>query len=264
MLAILRTAKSALRDRLPAPAWDRLRRLRQRWRRLTKVDFGDLRRVTPIYDDFGWRRGQPVDRYYIEQFLAEHADTIRGRVLEAGDDRYTKQFGGAKVTRSDILDVFPGNSSATIIADLSCAEEIAEGLFDCIVLTQVIQMIYDVQAALRHVHRILKPGGVFLMTTHGMSRICRQEGVDNWGEYWRFTAQSLRHHLGQAFPDCQLEVTAHGNTLAAVAFLHGLAAEDLTPQELDYRDPRVELLLAARVVKKGLDAGSGPGSPASN
>ena len=251
MPGILDSLKTTLRGRLPASSWERLRTLRQRQRRLVKADFGDLRRVTPLHDDFGWRRGLPIDRYYIEQFLGTHAGDIRGRVLEAGDDRYTRQFGGAKFTQSDILDVYPGNSSATIIADLSRADDIPEGTFDCVVLTQVIQMIFDVQAALHHVHRILKPGGVFLMTSHGMSRICRQEGVDHWGEYWHFTTQSIRHLFARTFPDSQIEVTAYGNTLAMVAFLHGLAAQDLQAQELDYRDAKVELLVAARAVKQG-------------
>src|SRR6185312_2075371 len=63
-----------------------------------RVRFGDLRRTTPIASDFGYARGGPVDRYYIEGFLARHADDIRGRVLEVGDASYTHRFGGSRVT----------------------------------------------------------------------------------------------------------------------------------------------------------------------
>ena len=67
------------------------------------LDLGDLRRLTPIDSGFGLGRGKPVDRHYIEDFLRRHAADIRGRVLEVGEDAYTVEYGGARVTRSDIL-----------------------------------------------------------------------------------------------------------------------------------------------------------------
>jgi hypothetical protein len=81
------------------------------------VDFGNIRRVTPISRHFGYERGMPIDRYYIEQFLAEHAGDIRGRVLEIGDDSYTRQFGGDQVTVRDVLHVTEGNPLATFVGD---------------------------------------------------------------------------------------------------------------------------------------------------
>jgi hypothetical protein len=44
-------------------------------------------------------------------------------------------------------------------------------------------------------------------------------------------------------------VTSYGNVLAATAFLQGLAAEELHPEELDYRDPDYEVLISVRAVK---------------
>lgn len=241
--------KEAARRILPAAVWQRLRGLAQRYRRTIKLDFGDLRRLTPVSNSFGVDRGLPVDRYYIEKFLAAHAQDIRGRVLEAGNDSYIRKYGGGDVIQADILDVFEGNSQATIIADLTCADHIPGDTFDCIILTQTLQMIYDVRAALRHIHRILKPGGVFLMTCHGISPICRREGVDNWGEYWHFTTQSVKRLYDDTFPSATVEITSYGNVFSATAFLYGLAAEELEPQELDYHDRRFELLVSARAVK---------------
>ena len=64
------------------------------------------RRVHPIRRDFGWQSGQPIDRYYTEEhFLPAYQPDIRGRVLEIGDDRYTRQFGKEHVTVSDVLHV---------------------------------------------------------------------------------------------------------------------------------------------------------------
>jgi SAM-dependent methyltransferase len=218
---------------------------------LERIDFGDFGKPKPISDNHGWDRGLPIDRYYIEAFLAEHAGDIRGHVLEAGDDRYTRQFGGTHVSVSDVLGIAPDLEPATIVADLASAEDIPADTFDCVLLTQTIQMIYDVRAAVHNVHRILKPNGVALITTHGISRISRREGVDRWGEYWHFTTQSARRLFGEVFPNQDITISSYGNVLSAVAFLEGLAAEDLEASKLDHHDPRFEVLIAVRAVKEG-------------
>lgn len=224
---------------------------RLQWPRAGTVDFGGLRRLAPVSQVFGLDRGLPVDRYYIEKFLAANAADIRGRVLEMGDPFYTRKFGGDRVAKSDVLHVVEGNPQATVVADLTCADHIPTDSFDCIILTQTLQMIYDYRAALRHLHRILRPGGVLLMTTHGISRVARREGVDDWGEYWHFTSQSLKRLFGELFPPSNVKIDVYGNVLAALASLHGFAADELETHELDHLDPNYEILLSVRAVKAG-------------
>ena len=91
------------------------------------VNFGSLRRLTPISRHFGYDRGRPIDRYYIENFLAHHADDIRGHVLEIGDASYTRQFGGDRVAKSDVLHVTSDNPEATIVGDLANALQFYPG-----------------------------------------------------------------------------------------------------------------------------------------
>src|SRR5689334_2088523 len=88
------------------------------------VMFGSLRRLTPISRDWGFDRGRPIDRYYIERFLEANANHIQGRVLEIGDNSYTRRFGGERVTISDVLHIEEGNPQATIVADLANAEHL--------------------------------------------------------------------------------------------------------------------------------------------
>jgi SAM-dependent methyltransferase len=111
-----------------------------------------------------------------------------------------------------------------------------------------LQFIYDVRAAIRHLHRILKPSGVLLATFPGISQISRYD-MDRWGDYWRFTTLSARRLLEEVFPPGNVTVRAYGNVLAAVAFLHGLSAEELRREELDYHDPDYELIITVRAVK---------------
>ncbi|MDQ2733926.1 MAG: class I SAM-dependent methyltransferase [Pseudomonadota bacterium] len=214
----------------------------------TAFDLGDLRRVTPIDSGFGLGRGKPVDRHYIESFLRQHASDIRGHVLEVGDDIYTEQFGGSRVSRRDILHVDQSNPRATLIADLADADDVPGDSFDCFVCTQTLTYIYDVKGALATIQRILKPGGVLLATVPGISQMSPYDR-DRWGEYWRFTAQSLGRLLGDAFGNQNVAVESYGNVLASTAFLQGLCVGDLSHDELEHRDQRYPMLVAGRAVK---------------
>jgi SAM-dependent methyltransferase len=193
-------------------------------------------------------RGLPIDRYYIERFLSAHASDVRGHVLEIGSDTYTHRFGRDRVIRSDVLFVAEGNPKATIVADLTSTNHIPSGIFDCILLTQTLQFIYDVRAALKTLYRILKPDGILLATFPGISQISRYD-MDRWGDYWRFTSLSSRRLFEEVFPSALVAVEAHGNVLAALTFLHGLAVQELRPEELDFQDPDYEVLIAVRAVK---------------
>jgi SAM-dependent methyltransferase len=192
--------------------------------------------------------GQCIDRYYIETFLNRYAADIRGNVLEVGDNAYTLRFGGQRVVRSDVLHVTPDSPGATITADLTQANHIPSESFDCIILTQTLQFIYDVGSALRTLHRVLRPGGVLLVTCHGISPIARYD-MDRWGEYWRFTTLSARTLFSEVFPAEHVTVQAYGNVFSALGLLHGLLTEEFRREELDYHDQDYEVLVAVRAVK---------------
>ncbi len=219
---------------------------------LGKVRFGNLRRLTPISREWGFDRGLPIDRYYIEKFLASHHEDIKGHVLEIGDDSYIRKFGKDRVNRVDILHLFEGFPNATIIGDLAFADHIPPDSFDCIILTQTLQLIYDVRAAINNIYRVLKPGGVLLATFPGISQTYDNE----WGKYWcwNFTSLSASRLFEEWFGSSNVCVKSYGNVLTAVSFLHGLAAEELSEQELEFRDEGYQLLLTVRAVKsKRLD-----------
>jgi len=218
------------------------------WPPVGWVQFGSLRRLQPVSRVFGFDRGQCIDRYYIENFLARYAQDIHGSVLEVANNAYTMRYGGARVTQSDVLHVKEDNPRATIVADLSSSNSIPSNNFDCIIFTQTLQFIYDSRAAVLTLHRILKPGGVLLATMAGISQISRYD-MDRWGDYWRFTSLSARRLFEKVFLPADVTVRSYGNVLTANAFLHGLATEELRQQELDYDDPDYELLITVRAVK---------------
>jgi len=236
--------RSLARRRTTPEQRARLKRLAQ-WPPVGRVRLGSLKRTTPISRNYGWERGTPIDRFYIDRFLTQHTDDIGGRVLEIGDDEYTRRYGGDRVTHSDVLHAAEGNPSATIVADLADAPQIADASFDCVICTQTLLLIYDVPKAVATIHRILEPGGTALITVPGVSRICREE-ADEWGDYWRFTSDSATRLFADEFGAQNTTTTAYGNVLTATAMLHGLAAEDLKPKQLDDRDRDFEVLIGVR------------------
>lgn len=227
---------------LPASLYRALRSQRGAVPPPGQVRFGDLRRVAPLSHQFGYDRGQPIDRYYIENFLGQREVSIAGRVLEVGDNVYTRQFGRERVTQGDVLHIDAGHPGATIIADLTRAENIADGLFDCVICTQTLHLIYDTPAAVRTLRRIIKPTGTVLVTIPGITPIA----ADRWGAawYWAFTSQSAERMFTEHFSHVGVE--QYGNVLSATGFLQGLASHELRPDELNVVDPRFPVILAVQ------------------
>jgi SAM-dependent methyltransferase len=216
--------------------------------RVGGVDLGDLDRLTPVSRDWGFDRGTPVDRFYIERFMARHADSIRGRVLEVANNDYTLRYGGERVTKSDVLHPAEGNPRATVIADLARPDPSLEGSFDCIICTQTLQLVFEVRSAVSQLHRWLKPGGVLLASVPGISQISRED-MQQTGDYWRFTGASVRQMFGLEFGDGKVDVEVLGNVLASVAFLHGIASEECDEASLLEADPQFQLLMTVRAVR---------------
>jgi len=209
--------------------------------------WGEIARAEPLCREFGFSRGKPIDRHYIESFLADHRADIHGDVLEVGDDSYSRMFGGEKVTGQNVIHVRPHFPGATIHGDLSRPGVLPEGVFDCIILTQTLHLIFDVESAVDQIHRSLKPGGVALITVPGISPVDRGEWGESW--YWSFTEAALRAALECAFRASDVQSCFYGNLYAATMFLHSAAVEDINISRLNQRDSAYPVVVAARAAK---------------
>lgn len=223
--SLFRKARSAYRSRVRHPALGR-----------------------PASRSWGFDRGTPIDRHYIEGFLEENRHDIGGHVLEIRDDGYTRRFGtGAE--KVSILDIDAANPRATIVGDLGDPAALPQDTFDCIICTQTLLLVWDVRSAVSSMQRSLRPGGVLLLTVPGLSRRFPEDGHDGV-DLWRFTSAGLERLLAEAFlPGGTVDVRSHGNVLTASAFLYGLAVEELRAADLRRRDPAYEVLLTARAAR---------------
>lgn len=222
-------------------------RLRRRWQRLRSPAWLIWRRTTPLSTHYGFDRGTPIDRYYIDRFLTHYQDDVCGRVLEVMDNRYTVHF-GKDITVSDVLDIDSTNSRATVIADLTAAETIPSNWYDCFVITQTLQFIYDIPAALMQGHRILRPGGTLLATVPGISKVDPSLAAT---DYWRFTERSFSSLVTEVFGVENVRIHTYGNVLTAIASLTGMAYEELSSSQLDTQDQYYPVIIAARAIKGG-------------
>jgi SAM-dependent methyltransferase len=224
---------------VPAATRQRLRRSIQR------VRWGDLRRVEPISRTFGFERGTPIDRYYLDRFLADEAEAIRGVVGEISEARYAEAFGAGRVQRIEVIDIDPGNPRATIVADLTAPGSLPGASFDCLLVFQTLQYTHPLGTALRTCLDALAPGGTLLLALPGLAPHDTHVPIE--GDHWRFLPAGVDALLREAAPRARVEVRGYGNLVAATAALHGLAAEELTPRELAHQDPGFPVLVCARV-----------------
>lgn len=222
----------------------RLRPLRLRRRLLLGVA-----QRHPVSRTWGFERGTPIDRVFIDRFLTEHAADVRGTVLEIGDPDYTRRYGGDRVTRSEVLHAAEGNPLATYVGDLEQGTNVPRSHYDCIILTETLPTMFDLHAAVRNTYDALAPGGVVLATMSGLGPVDR-EGRESWGDYWRFTDRAAERLFGSVFDPADVEVRAYGNVLLTSAFLYGLAAEDMRPSDFADDDEDFQILVAVRARKR--------------
>lgn len=208
---------------------------------------GVFARGRPASNYFGFDRGYCIDRFYIDQFFSVHSSDVQGAVLEIGDDVYTKRFGQA-VTTSDVLHLTGESPSTTIVGDLTKPETLPQAKFDCVICTQTLHLIPDVERAIRTLYQILKPGGVLLATMPCISQLSRDD-VERFGEYWRFTSMGAEKLIGGTFDPHSVSVEARGNLTAAVGFLSGLTVEDVGSHRLERFDPEFEVIVLVRAVR---------------
>ncbi|TGU85471.1 methyltransferase domain-containing protein, partial [Mesorhizobium sp. M00.F.Ca.ET.151.01.1.1] len=102
-----------------------------------------------------------------------------------------------RVTTSDVLNRYDGHPLTTFVGDLANSNDLPSETFDCIVLTQTLHLLFDLPAAVATLWRILKPGGVLLITVPWVSPIDRGEWGDSW--FWSITPAALRRLLSDRF-----------------------------------------------------------------
>ncbi len=194
---------------------------------------------------FGSNRGNPIDRYYIEDFLERNSEYIHGDVGEMGELTYTEQF-GQEINNKYIFHVSQKGEDIKNI-NLETGEGIENELLDCFICTQTIQFIYDIKSVAKNIYKLLKDDGVALITAAGISKISLGD-YNQWGEYWHFTKQSMKR-IFQDAGFSEIEVESYGNIKTAMCFLYGMTVEDLSEDDFELNDEQFQVIITALVKK---------------
>lgn len=240
------------------PSWpEQYRAIKQRrnwrsWPLIRHLRTLRFRRLRPI--DGGKSNGLSVIRYYWADFLEKQRGDIRGRALEIGETTTIRHYGGDAVQQADAMDLAAHSPEVRVVADLGRADHVPGDAYDCFVNQFTTAVIYDIDAALYHAVRLLKPGGVLLINFWCVDFYLHRgldmgTGAPLYMHHW-FTpiqVEDMLRRLGLGADD--YAVTVYGNLLTRMAFLLNLPANELTPHELDHADPGQPLLICVRVVK---------------
>jgi SAM-dependent methyltransferase len=180
--------------------------------------------------------------------IALLGDVAGRRVLEAGcaAGGLTVMLAerGAKVTAFDVSPVMVEIARQTVrgrvevlVADLSRPLEFAsDGCFDLVVASLVMHYVRDWEPVLREFHRVLKPGGTVVFSTH--------HPVMDWeaspGEYFaiKYVTETWHKRSG----DWQVSfwrrpLTAMCDAIASAGFVIERLTEPMPLPELASRDP---------------------------
>jgi SAM-dependent methyltransferase len=196
-----------------------------------------MRRVTPFSASFGFERGTPVDRYYVDGFFLTNRGDIKGKVLEIQATSYSERF-GVGVTEMHSLDINP-RFKPTFCCDLAQSQSvIPSNAYDCFLIPNTLAHIADLEPALQNAYRVLAPGGVILASCPGFVPL-----IPDGDDRWRMSAGGWHYVFERACPNSNLTVESKGNCLAAAAAMYGLSLEELTTDELDYNDRRNPVLV---------------------
>lgn len=211
-----------------------------------------LRRLKPFAE--GRHGPMSVIRYYWADFLEQHRADFRDKALEIGETATIRYYGEGRLTQADAMDLTAHSNEVKVVADLCRADHVAGDQYDCFLVQFTTNVLFDIEAALYHAVRLLKPGGV-LLTNFWTTDFYFYNGLDmGTGAplymhhfFTPIQVENLLRRLGLTAANYQLHTC--GNLLTKTAFLMNLPARDLTPQELDTVDPYQPLLICARIVK---------------
>lgn len=135
--------------------------------------------MNPVLRYIGKLELKTPGRYYVNKSYARWNHNVKGKILEIGGGR-TEKYNKSSI----ILDIYP-NPNPDIVAS-GYNLPFKDNVFDTIVSTEVLEHLEKPQSFVNEIHRVLKPGSTFFLTTRFIYEIHGE--ID----YFRYTKLSLK------------------------------------------------------------------------
>lgn len=200
------------------------------------IEFGDLKRFAPLCYDYGYSRGipgysrgTPIDRYYLDKFIREIRTYVAGHTLEIGGIRENQdRYGFTNAVSYQTIDLIqqPG---VDIIGDIHDPNLVEHNSLDSIILFNVLEHCERPWVIIENVYNWLRgSGSVFCMVPNAQ----RIHGDPK--DYWRILPDGMKV-LFAKFSTKTFFI--YGNPITVIAAMMGVAAEELSSEELNSLNP---------------------------
>jgi hypothetical protein len=225
---------------------NKLRILRGMLNRKAKTSDKHLSKLKCVSSKFGFDRGQPIDRLYIEHFINSNCGKISHACgIEVGEIHYLNSINvNNKIILSHPSFTGATHSDTQILLDLNTisVKSTSSPLADIIICTNVLNFVKYPDIAMENFRNLLTQKGKLILTVSASMPISRFDS-ERWGDYWRFTEQGLKLLVEKSGFECSTEV--YGNYHASLAFLSGYAVEDCSEFDLLFKDLRFPITIGA-------------------
>jgi SAM-dependent methyltransferase len=156
----------------------------------------------------------------VAAFIGRHGETLRGKTIVdfgASECPYKQMFAarGINVIAADLTEV---REEGLLRISPEGRVPLEDGAVDGVLSTQVLEHVPDVQGYLREAYRLLKPGGLLFVTTHGAFVLHRVPT-----DMRRWTVDGLRWEIERAgfavdFVRPRIGILAMATHLRAIAW----------------------------------------------
>lgn len=141
-----------------------------------------------------WKYFSPVVYLQYAITLPLLLKNVHGDLIDIGCGKLPfKKFLLTQVSKYDSLDIKQFSSEVNIIADVQDMNMIKADTYDTVICLEVLEHVSSPSKALSEINRILKPGGLIIISVPHLSRL-----HDLPNDYFRFTQNGISFLLEQS------------------------------------------------------------------
>ena len=195
----------------------------------------------PVNRNFGFYKGTPIDRKLIEEFIQTNTEYLFGNIAEIGEGYLAINHTLNHYNSIDYLGINEGDN--IVYCDLTKPLEYNKK-YDCLISTQVLNYIYDFKAAFDNQINLVKEGGTVLLTVACIQQISKYDET-RWGDYWRFTKNSIEELIIGNQRVRRYELKSVGNYQLGMYFLSGITVEEIDRESFEISDEEYPIIITA-------------------